>query len=62
MSDCSETEIRDPCAAGGIHKNIWLSMCQYGGGIGFKTITYPLEIAMNYVAGVEVIDTLSDIR
>ena len=61
MSDCSESKIRDPCVAGGIYKYIWLDTRHYGGKMGFWTITYSPEVTMNYVAGVEKVQTFSDI-
>ena len=62
LSDRSKTEIRDPCVAGVIHKDIWLDMHQNGGKPGLRTITYSLEITVNYVAGVEKVKTFSDAR
>ena len=62
LSDRSKTKIRDPCATGGINKDIWLETCQYNCGTGHGKTTYSLEITMNYVAGVEVIKALSDVR
>ena len=62
LSDRSKAKIRDPCAAGGVNKDIWLETCEYNGERGFGTTTYSLKITMNYVAGVEVIKALSDIR
>jgi hypothetical protein len=62
LSDRSKTKIRDPCVAGGIHKDIWLDACQCGGKTGFRIITHSLEITMNYVARVEKVKAFSDIR
>ena len=61
-SDRSKTKIRDPCVAGGIHKDVWLDTCQYGGKIEFVKTAYTLKVTVNYVAGVEEVKALSDIR
>ena len=47
--------------AGGIYKYIWLDTRHYGDKMGFWTITYSPEVTMNYVAGVEKVQTFSDI-
>jgi hypothetical protein len=62
LGDPSKAKIRDPRMAGGIHKDIWLGTCQYGGKSGLRVITYSLEITVNYVAGVEKVKAFSDIR
>ena len=62
LSDRSKTKIRDSCAAGGIHKDVWLDTCQYGGKIEFVKTAYTLKVTVNYVAGVEEVKALSDIR
>jgi hypothetical protein len=61
LGDRSKTKIGDPCTVIATHKDIWLDMCQYGSKIGFRTITYSLEIAVNYVAGVEKVKPFGDI-
>ena len=43
------------------HKDIWLDMCQWGSDMAFRTITYSLEITMNYAVGMEKVKALSDI-
>jgi hypothetical protein len=40
--DRSETKIRDPCMAVGIHKDIWLDTRQYGGETSVRAATYSL--------------------
>jgi hypothetical protein len=61
LSDRSETKIRDSCMTGVVHKDIWLTGCQYGGETRFRTTTYPLEVPMNDIAGVEVAEALGDV-
>ena len=56
------TKICDPCAASGIHKDIWLEMCQYRGKTGYRRTAYPLETTTNYVARVKIVETFGDIR
>ena len=43
LSDPSKTKIRDPRAARGIHKDIWLDTCQYGGNAGLEQPRTPLR-------------------
>ena len=59
---CRETEIHDPCVAGIIHKDIWLGTCESGRKTGLMPITYPSEIAVNNIAGVEEAKAFNDIR
>ena len=47
--------------AGGIHEYIWLCTCHYEGKTGPRITAYPPEVTMNYVAGVEKVQTFSDI-
>ena len=56
------TEIRDLCMINGIHEDIRLDARQHGGKTWLRVITYSLEIATNYVAGVEIIKAISDVR
>lgn len=46
---------------GGIHKDIWLDMYQHGGKTRLGTITYSLEITVDYIAGVEIVKAIDDI-
>ena len=62
LSDRSKTKIRDSCVTGAIHKYVWLNTCQYGGKTEFVKTTYTLEVTVEYVAGVEEVKALSDIR
>jgi len=52
LSDRGKAKIRDPCAASVIHKDIRLDTYECGGKTGLNSITYSLEVTMNYVAGV----------
>ena len=58
-SDRCKTEICDPCATCGIHKDIWLDGDQYSEA-RFGAITYSLEISMNHIKGVEVVEAFGD--
>ena len=62
LGDLGETKIRDPRMVVGIQKNIRLNTRQYAGKTGLKTITYSLEITVNYVARVEKVKAFGDIR
>ena len=62
LSDCRETEIRDPRMAGVIHEDVWLGTCESGRKTGLMPITYPSEIAVNNIAGVEEAKAFNDIR
>ena len=62
LGDLSETKIRDTRMVVGIQKNIRLNTRQYAGKTGLKTITYSLEITVNYVARVEKVKAFGDIR
>ena len=62
LSDHNETKIRDPCAASGVHKDVRLDTCQHAGKVGLGTITYSLEITVNYVAGVEKAKAIGDVK
>ena len=61
MSDCSKAKVRDDRTVGAIHKDVFLAGYQYGCGTKFTTFTYSLEVTMNYIARVEVAETLSDV-
>ena len=61
LGDPRETKIRDPCMAGDVNKDIWLGAVNTTVG-RIKTITYSLEITVDYVAGVEVVEAVCDIR
>jgi hypothetical protein len=60
-SDRSEAKVRKMCMTAVVHKNVWLDVCQCGGRTRFRTITYPLEVPMNDIAGVEVAEALSNV-
>ena len=62
LSDRRETEIRDPRMAGVIHEDIWLGTCESGRITGLMPTTYPSEIAVNNIAGVEEAKAFNDIR
>jgi hypothetical protein len=61
LGDRSKAKIRQACMTSGVHKDIWLVGCQCGGETRFRTTTYTLEISMNNIAGVEVVEALSDV-
>jgi len=61
LGDRGETEIRDSRVASGIHEDVWLDTCQNCGKTGLISITYSLEITMDYVAGMEIVKAASDI-
>ena len=46
---------------GSIHEDVWLDRRQCGGKTRFKSTTYPLEVPMNHVTGVEVTEALGDV-
>ena len=62
LSDRSKTEIRDARVAFVIYKYIRLDTRQHGRGIGLMRFTYPFQVTMNYVAGVEKVKPFCDIR
>ena len=62
LRDHRQAKICDPWAAGVIHNNIWLSRCQRDRKMGFQTITHSLEIPVEDIAGVKVIQAISDTR
>ena len=62
QSDSSETKVRDPRITGVVHEDVRLGTCQYGRETAVRTITYPFEVPMNHIAGVEVAEALSDVR
>lgn len=53
-SDCSEAKICDARDAGVVHKDVRLLKCKYGGDTISRTTTYPLEVSVNHIAGMEV--------
>jgi len=53
LSDRGKAKIRDPRATNVIHKDIRLDTCECGGKKGLNSITYSLEVTMNYVAEVK---------
>jgi len=61
LSGNSRAKIRDSCAYRDIHKDIRLYTRQYGHRTGLQTLTYPLEITVDYVKGVEKVNARSDI-
>ena len=60
-SDGSKTKTCDPRMAGGVHKYIWLSTCQYSDKRRFRVIAYPPEVTMKYAAKVEEVKAFCDI-
>ena len=61
-SNCGKAKICDPCMAGRIDEDIWLDVSQRRSKMELRTITYSLKITMNYVARVEVVNAICDIR
>jgi len=62
LSDPGLADVRDARMPRVVHKDVWLAERQYGGEMRFRVTTYPLEVPVNYIAGVEVAETLSNIR
>ena len=62
LSDHDETKVCDPCITGGVHKDIPLIGCQYGGEARSRMVTYSLETSVNYITGVKVVETSGNIR
>jgi hypothetical protein len=60
LCDHSEAEIREAGVAGTVHENVILVGCRYGCEVGFR-VTYPLEVSVDHITGVEVAETLSNI-
>ena len=60
-SDPSEAKVRKTRMTAVVHKDVWLDVCQCDGRTRFKTITYPLEVPVNDIAGVEIAEALSDV-
>jgi hypothetical protein len=60
-SDHSEAKICESSMTGAIHNCVWLDVHQYGGETRIKTATHSFEVPMNDIAGVEVVDTPSDV-
>ena len=44
FSNGGKTKIRDPCATGGIHKDIWLDTCQRAGKRDLEQSHTPLRL------------------
>jgi hypothetical protein len=61
LSDRSEAKVRETCMIRVVHKDVWLHVCQYSGRIRFRTTAYTLEVPMNNIAGVEVVEALSNV-
>jgi len=61
LSDRSKPKIGDPCVASGIDKHISLDACKKKIKRGLEKITYSLEIAVGYIAGVEKVKSFGDI-
>jgi len=61
-SDSGNAKIRDACMTRVVHKDVRLAKCQHGSEMRSRTTTYPPEVPMNYIAGVEVAEALSDVR
>ena len=60
LSDCGKAEICDQRITGVVHKDVWLTRCQYGGKGRHRT-TYSLEVTMDHVAGMEVAEASGDV-
>ena len=60
-SDRSEAKVCETCMIGVVHKDVWLDVCQCGGKTRSRSTTYPLEVPVNDIAGVEVAEALSDV-
>ena len=61
LSHHSEAKVRDTRITRVVHEDVWLDTCQYSGGSRSRVITYSFEVPMNHIAGVEVIEALSDV-
>ena len=61
-SNHSQAKIRDACMTIVIYKDVWLTECLRNDEIRFGKTTYPFEVPMNNIAGVEVAEALSDVR
>ena len=62
LSDRSEAKIRETRMTGVVHKDVRLSRCQCGADLRLRTATYPLEVPVDDIAGVEIAEALSDVR
>ena len=54
QSHRSEPKVRDTRITRVIDEDVWLDTCQRGSKTGVRTTTYPLEVPVNHIAGVEV--------
>ena len=61
LSDHGETAIGDQRTAGGVHKDVRLVGCQYPVAKRSRTITYPPEIPVNDIAGVEITEAIRNV-
>jgi len=61
LSDRSQTKICNSRSTGVVHKDVWLARYHDGEKM-FRTTTYPLEVPVNYVAGVEVAEAPGGVR
>ena len=61
LSDLGLAKVCDTCVPGVVDEDVWLTGCRYGGRTRCTKTTYPLEVPMNYIAGVEVTEAFSDI-
>ena len=62
LSDHGETKVCDPCTAGGVHKDVPLVGCRYGGETRSRMITHSLETSVNHIVGVKVVEASGNIR
>ena len=62
LSDHSEAKICETRMTGIIHKNVVLAGCQCGDETRLGAITYPLEVPVNNIAGLEVVEAPSYVR
>jgi len=61
LGDRCVTEVRDSRFSSGTDKNVWLTGVSINGETRFSTTAHPLDISMYHVAGVEIVETVSDI-
>ena len=55
LSDHGKTDVCDPRVACRIYEDVRLVGCQLCGEIKPEAATHPIEISMNYIAGMQVV-------
>ena len=63
LSDDGDAKIREPCMRGvvnNVHKHVLLMGRQGGGKERFRITTYSFEISVDHIAGVKIMEALSD--